>query len=135
MRLHHVLLVARGVKPELGSPYIVTTTRLLVFLSVVLTLVGSIHFYFWVRLVKNTQVPVPYRAWVGASLVALALSLPLAFELRAKHGVYFVTGNHEYYSGVDPWIAELTRLRNASAAQRTGRGGRSWCSNCYSGCG
>jgi uncharacterized protein len=34
---------------------------------------------------------------------------PLA-DLRAKHGVYFVTGNHEYYSGVDAWIAELTRL-------------------------
>ena len=34
---------------------------------------------------------------------------PLA-ELRAKHGVYFVTGNHEYYSGVDAWIEELTRL-------------------------
>ena len=31
-------------------------------------------------------------------------------NLRAPHGVYFVTGNHEYYSGVDSWIAELTRL-------------------------
>ncbi|WP_428264734.1 metallophosphoesterase [Haliangium sp.] len=31
-------------------------------------------------------------------------------ELRAPHGVYFVTGNHEYYSGVEPWIEELTRL-------------------------
>jgi predicted MPP superfamily phosphohydrolase len=31
-------------------------------------------------------------------------------ELRAKHGVYFVTGNHEYYSGVDAWLAELRRL-------------------------
>jgi len=30
--------------------------------------------------------------------------------LKARHGVYFVTGNHEYYSGVDPWIAELQRL-------------------------
>ena len=30
--------------------------------------------------------------------------------LRAKHGVFAVTGNHEYYSGVDPWIAELSRL-------------------------
>jgi hypothetical protein len=30
--------------------------------------------------------------------------------LRAKYGVYFVTGNHEYYSGVDAWIAELSRL-------------------------
>lgn len=29
-----------------------------------------------------------------------------AFEsLVAPHGVYFTTGNHEYYSGVDPWIA------------------------------
>ena len=34
---------------------------------------------------------------------------PLA-ALRAKHGVYAVTGNHEYYAGVDPWIAEITRL-------------------------
>lgn len=34
---------------------------------------------------------------------------PLA-QLRAPHGVFAVTGNHEYYSGVDPWIAELTRL-------------------------
>jgi uncharacterized protein len=34
---------------------------------------------------------------------------PLA-GLRAKNGVFFVTGNHEYYSGVDEWIAELNRL-------------------------
>ncbi len=34
---------------------------------------------------------------------------PLA-DLRAKHGVFFVTGNHEYYSGADEWIAELERL-------------------------
>ncbi|HEX3765905.1 MAG TPA: metallophosphoesterase [Kofleriaceae bacterium] len=31
-------------------------------------------------------------------------------QLRARHGVFAVTGNHEYYSGVDAWIAELTRL-------------------------
>jgi predicted MPP superfamily phosphohydrolase len=31
-------------------------------------------------------------------------------DLRAKHGVYFVTGNHEYYSGVDAWIARLREL-------------------------
>jgi hypothetical protein len=34
---------------------------------------------------------------------------PLA-RLAAKHGVFFVTGNHEYYSGADAWIAELARL-------------------------
>jgi uncharacterized protein len=31
-------------------------------------------------------------------------------DLRAKDGVYFVTGNHEYYSGADAWIAHLTTL-------------------------
>ncbi len=30
--------------------------------------------------------------------------------LTAKHGVFFVTGNHEYYSGVDEWLPELARL-------------------------
>lgn len=34
---------------------------------------------------------------------------PLA-KLKARHGVFFVTGNHEYYSGADEWIAELERL-------------------------
>jgi predicted MPP superfamily phosphohydrolase len=34
---------------------------------------------------------------------------PLA-DLKAKDGVYFVTGNHEYYSGVDEWIAHLRGL-------------------------
>jgi predicted MPP superfamily phosphohydrolase len=34
---------------------------------------------------------------------------PLA-RLVSKHGTYFVTGNHEYYSGVAPWLAELRRL-------------------------
>ena len=31
-------------------------------------------------------------------------------RLTARHGVFFVTGNHEYYSGVHAWIAELRRL-------------------------
>ncbi|WDD91956.1 metallophosphoesterase [Burkholderia sp. FERM BP-3421] len=30
--------------------------------------------------------------------------------LRARHGAYVVTGNHEYYSGADAWIAEFRRL-------------------------
>jgi predicted MPP superfamily phosphohydrolase len=34
---------------------------------------------------------------------------PLA-RLRAQDGTFFVTGNHEYYSGADAWIAELRRL-------------------------
>jgi predicted MPP superfamily phosphohydrolase len=30
--------------------------------------------------------------------------------IRSRLGAYFVTGNHEYYSGVDEWIAEVARL-------------------------
>lgn len=31
-------------------------------------------------------------------------------DLRARHGVFLVTGNHEYYSGAAPWVAEFRRL-------------------------
>jgi predicted MPP superfamily phosphohydrolase len=31
-------------------------------------------------------------------------------NLRAPDGVFFVTGNHEYYSGADAWISHLTTL-------------------------
>ncbi len=34
---------------------------------------------------------------------------PLA-RLASRHGTYFVTGNHEYYSGAHAWIRELERL-------------------------
>lgn len=34
---------------------------------------------------------------------------PLA-RLTSRHGTYFVTGNHEYYSGAHVWIDELRRL-------------------------
>ncbi len=31
-------------------------------------------------------------------------------KLQARHGVFFVTGNHEYYSGAAQWTAMLRRL-------------------------
>jgi predicted MPP superfamily phosphohydrolase len=34
---------------------------------------------------------------------------PLA-RLKSRHGTFFVTGNHEYYSGVGAWVSELRRL-------------------------
>jgi predicted MPP superfamily phosphohydrolase len=34
---------------------------------------------------------------------------PLA-GLRSRHGTFFVTGNHEYYSGVMPWLKYLPTL-------------------------
>ncbi|WP_406414459.1 metallophosphoesterase [Streptomyces sp. NBC_01614] len=34
---------------------------------------------------------------------------PLA-GLRARHGAFFVTGNHEYFSGAEQWVEEVRRL-------------------------
>ncbi|MER5942236.1 metallophosphoesterase [Streptomyces sp. NPDC001928] len=34
---------------------------------------------------------------------------PLA-GLRARHGAFFVTGNHEYFSGAEQWVDEVRRL-------------------------
>jgi predicted MPP superfamily phosphohydrolase len=31
-------------------------------------------------------------------------------ELSAPYGKFFITGNHEYYSGVGPWVKEASRL-------------------------
>lgn len=31
-------------------------------------------------------------------------------DIESRHGTFFCTGNHEYYSGADAWIAELSRL-------------------------
>jgi uncharacterized protein len=47
---------------------------------------------------------------VDGSVPQLRAAVAPLGDLRARWGVYFVTGNHEYYSGADPWVAELRRL-------------------------
>jgi predicted MPP superfamily phosphohydrolase len=47
---------------------------------------------------------------VDGSVSELGAAVAPLAELRARLGVYFVTGNHEYFSGVEPWLAELARL-------------------------
>jgi hypothetical protein len=54
-------------------------------------------------------------------------TLPLA-GLRARLGVFMVTGNHEYYSGLREWLPELQRLgirvlRNEHVVIDTEKGG------------
>ncbi|HTO52490.1 MAG TPA: metallophosphoesterase [Myxococcota bacterium] len=49
--------------------------------------------------------------------------------LRARHGAYFVTGNHDHYSHADSWVQVIERLgitvlRNRSVAIDDPRGGR-----------
>lgn len=47
---------------------------------------------------------------VDGSVEQLAMHVEPLSQLRSRHGTYFVTGNHEYYSGARDWIAELRRL-------------------------
>lgn len=46
---------------------------------------------------------------VDGSVGELAHHVAPLGDLRAKDGVFFVTGNHEYYSGADEWIAHLEK--------------------------
>jgi predicted MPP superfamily phosphohydrolase len=47
---------------------------------------------------------------VDGSVQRLALHTEPLARLAAPDGVFFVTGNHEYYSGAEQWIAEVRRL-------------------------
>jgi predicted MPP superfamily phosphohydrolase len=47
---------------------------------------------------------------VDGSVSELGDAIAPIANLRARHGVYFVTGNHEYFSGAPAWMNELARL-------------------------
>lgn len=47
---------------------------------------------------------------VDGSVPELATHVEPLAQLRARHGTFFVTGNHEYYSGERAWTMELRRL-------------------------
>jgi predicted MPP superfamily phosphohydrolase len=47
---------------------------------------------------------------VDGSVQRLAMHVAPLGRLAAPDGTFFVTGNHEYYSGADQWVAEVRRL-------------------------
>jgi predicted MPP superfamily phosphohydrolase len=47
---------------------------------------------------------------VDGSVGRLAAHTQPLGRLSARHGVFFVTGNHEYYSGAHAWVTEMRRL-------------------------
>ncbi len=47
---------------------------------------------------------------VDGSVAELAPHVAPLTQLRSRHGTFFVTGNHEYYSNAPAWLAELRRL-------------------------
>ncbi|MGX1672180.1 metallophosphoesterase [Streptomyces sp. NPDC055400] len=47
---------------------------------------------------------------VDGSVEDLAPAVAPLAGLRARYGTYFVTGNHEYFSGAEPWIEHVREL-------------------------
>ena len=47
---------------------------------------------------------------VDGSVTQLAPHTEPLSRLSARHGAFFVTGNHEYYSGASDWVDEVRRL-------------------------
>jgi predicted MPP superfamily phosphohydrolase len=47
---------------------------------------------------------------VDGSVARLSSHTVPLVNLRSRHGTYFVTGNHEYYSDAHAWVDELRRL-------------------------
>ncbi|MGN9812366.1 metallophosphoesterase [Micromonospora sp. BQ11] len=47
---------------------------------------------------------------VDGSVAELGSAAAPLRDLRSRYGSYFVTGNHEYYSGVEEWVQEVDRL-------------------------
>ncbi len=47
---------------------------------------------------------------VDGSVEHLGPELDPMRDFRARHGVFFVTGNHDYYSRVDPWVAKVREI-------------------------
>jgi predicted MPP superfamily phosphohydrolase len=47
---------------------------------------------------------------VDGSVEDLAPAVAPLAGLRARHGAYFVTGNHEYFSGAEPWVEHVREI-------------------------
>jgi hypothetical protein len=67
------------------------------------------------RVVERTNALRPDLVAIVGDLVdgtpaTIGLAVEPLSRLRAPYGVFFVTGNHEYYSGVEEWLAHLPRL-------------------------
>jgi predicted MPP superfamily phosphohydrolase len=115
-----------GVRTALGPPRInrvqipiaklpraMDGTRLAVVSDIHLgPLAGSHHVGRIVDLINSTSADIVCVVGdlVDGTVAELGrFARPLA-DIESRRGAYFVTGNHEYYSGFQPWVDEVTRL-------------------------
>ena len=52
---------------------------MLVLFAVMLAITGSLHFYIWARLVRDTGLGAPWRSLVTVGIVTLGALMPLSF--------------------------------------------------------
>jgi predicted MPP superfamily phosphohydrolase len=119
-------ITAYGVKTALGPPQLdrvqfplaklpqaMDGTRLVVVSDIHLgPLRGSHHVGRIVDLINsvNADIVCVVGDLVDGTVPELGrFAAPLA-GIRSRQGAYFVTGNHEYYSGFQPWVDEVARL-------------------------
>nr|WP_246595603.1 metallophosphoesterase [Actinoplanes auranticolor] len=115
-----------GVKTALGPPQLdrfqlpmpklpraMDGTRLAVVSDIHLgPLTGTDHAARIVRLINsvNADIVCVVGDLVDGSVAELGRSAAPLAGIQSRRGAYFVTGNHEYYSGYQEWIAEVARL-------------------------
>jgi uncharacterized protein len=73
-------------------------------------LLGRSHTERIVRMINSTDADLVAVVGdlVDGSVAELGHAAEPLQDLRARHGSFFVTGNHEYFSGADQWIKEIT---------------------------
>jgi predicted MPP superfamily phosphohydrolase len=115
-----------GVKTALGPPQLdrvqlplaklpraMDGTRLAVVSDIHLgPLTGTHHAARIVNLINsvNADIVCVVGDLVDGSVAELGrFAAPLA-DIQSRRGAYFVTGNHEYYSGFQEWVTEVARL-------------------------
>lgn len=115
-----------GVKTALGGPRLdrvqlpmaklpraMDGTRLAVVSDIHLgPLTGTGHATRIVQLINSVQADIVCVVGdlVDGSVAELGrFAAPLA-DIESRHGAFFVTGNHEYYSGYAEWLTEVARL-------------------------
>ncbi|MEJ7729311.1 MAG: metallophosphoesterase [Polyangiaceae bacterium] len=105
--VQRVRVALRRLPPELAGYRLVQITDLHVGPTIGRAYVGSV--------VEQINALSPHAVVITGDLVDGSVErlrdevAPLA-EIRARDGVFFVTGNHEYYSGVDEWMEHLGTL-------------------------
>jgi predicted MPP superfamily phosphohydrolase len=119
-------LTGYGVKTALGGPQLdrvqipipklpraMDGTRLAVVSDIHLgPLTGSQHMNRIVSMINSVDADVVCIVgdMVDGTVEELGRFAEPLRDIRSRQGAYFVTGNHEYYSGFQPWVDEVARL-------------------------